>query len=199
MVIENLDPRLAPPGDTGDAELAHLLAEVEATVAGSSIDDDPAFRRQVFLRLLDWRLRQPLIGATACLHCSESEVQCAETVAAFLGISADAARRLFVFHGLEPYAWLPQEQRGETERTTISVIALLTCAARTALGMRTRDYDVYEAAVEHPFRDDELEDHLRATEGVLVSPARDGRGLDIRLSPGGLAEARRMAMSLSSA
>ena len=199
MVTEQLDPQIAPPTDTGDAELRRMLAEVEATVAGSQIDDDPAFRRQVFLRLLDWRLRQPLVDATACLHCSESEVQCAETVAAFLGIPADAARQLFVFRGPEPYVWLRQEQRGETERATISAIALLTCAARTALGMQTRDYDVYEAAVEHPFRDDELEGHLRATEGILVSLAHDGRGLDIRLAPGGLVEARRTAMSLSSA
>lgn len=161
------------PARNGAGELHEALAQVAAALDESGIDEDPDFRRSVFLRLLDYRL-----GGDA----ANTDRQPERLIGNYLGISEDAAAALFEFRGRNPIPMLNEDDVPLSVERSVEELALLTCGARTALGMQTAVGDIREVAGRYDACDSSFIDHLSAVEGLRFDGTASDGGQKVALT-----------------
>lgn len=193
-------------------ELKAIVDDAWAATAGLG-ECEPGIRQTAFEQLLHFLLAdsasQPRNGQSGAgeqmptpdqlepLDSSyATEQQRAEAVGRFLHLDPGDALDLFNLAGPMPRLTLPAEKLPNDSVEAVRVIALLVCAARTALGTETGSADIRQAAEDHNRCDTDFADALTNMQELSVQGKSSSRNRLVRLRVIGIEAARALAPSL---
>lgn len=207
----------ARSGDWGPSwqsdKLQQALIDVRTALEASEIDDDPAFRREVFLLLLDNRLTddETVFGMPYLANLGtygppadgevldeqiEDAVNRAVEVARFLDIPLDRATELFDLDGPVPVLNVKASRLAKTRAEAVRQIAPLLTAARTALNLPTGANDIRAAAQHYGKFDGHFSELIESCESIGVRGQPGSPNRRIQLLAPGVEDAKRIAQDL---
>lgn len=125
-----------------------------------------------------------------------TEQQRAEAVGRFLHLEPEDALDLFNLTEPTPRLTLPAEKLPNSSVEAIRVIALLVCAARTALGTETGSADIRQVAEDYNRCDPDFADALTNMQELSVRGKSSSRNRLVRLRVIGIEAAQALAASL---
>ena len=192
-------------------ELKAIVDDAWAATAGLG-ECEPGIRQTAFEQLLHFLLadsasqpRNGQGGNSRAAAAGESEPidssyateqQRAEAVGRFLHLDPKDARDLFDLTGPTPRLKLPAEKLPNDSVEAIRIIALLVCAARTALGSETGSADIRQAAEDHNRCDPDFAEVLTNMQELSVRGKPSARNRLVRLRVIGIDAAQALAPSL---
>lgn len=193
-------------------ELKAIVDDAWAATAGLG-ECEPGIRQTAFEQLLHFLLAdsasQPRNGqsdAVAQMPTPDqaeppdssyaTEQQRAEAVGRFLHLDPGDALDLFNLAGPMPRLTLPPEKLPNDPVEAVQVIALLVCAARTALGTETGSANIRQAVEDHNRCDTDFVDALTNMQELSVQGKSSSRNRLVRLRVIGIEAVRALAPSL---
>ena len=213
----------ARSGDWGPSwqsdKLQQALIDVRTALEASEIDDDPAFRREVFLLLLDNRLTDdetvfgmPYLANLGTygppadgddpyanpVHSARVRTAC---VAESLGITPQQANELFVVPSVDhgnPQLRVSPSRLDRDTATAVRQIVLLLAAAHEPIASPVATAELRRVAQEYGRFDVEFDEHLARIDGVrFLGDPCDGNS-SVLIEERGSVEARKVAAALLS-
>lgn len=204
-------------GDWGPSwqsdKLQQALIDVSTALEASEIDDDPAFRREVFLRLLDNRLTDdesvfgmpylanlgtygPPADGDALDEQIDDSANRAVEVARYLDIPPDRATELFDLNGPVPVLAVKASRLAKARTEAVRQITTLLTTARTALNLPTGANDIRAAAQHYGKFDGNFSQALESCDGIAVRGQAGSPNRRIQLLAPGVEDAKRIAQDL---